>query len=183
MGYQPAFTFPPVKKVIVSADEQQQQITAENLPQPINLPHPGYLSTRFSSFHKAVDIAAGLGMPIYPITSGVVEEVNFSFWGLGNHVVISHSSGFKSTYGHMGRVFVKGGQQVSPSNIIGEVGLTGATSGPHTHLEVTFNGEYIDPQTILPQIPNFPREEDFKPVGGSKPKKTDLKKTLIPDFD
>ena len=84
----------------------------------------------------------------------------------------------------MGRIFVKTGQDITTGNTIGEVGLTGQTSGPHTHLEIKKDGRYIDPLTILPTIPNFPREEDFRPVGGAEVTKpqSELRKTLKPDF-
>lgn len=148
------FNFPPVKQaqVLAANNEQRQEIIASSFPQPVTLPHPGYLSTRFSRWHPGVDIATGLGMPVHPITTGVVEEVNFGFWGYGNHVIISHAGGFKSLYGHMGKIYVKKGQEVTSSSTLGEVGLSGQTSGPHTHLEITHQGDYIDPLTILPEI-------------------------------
>ena len=62
----------------------------------------------------------------------------------------------------MGKVYVKKDQKITTENILGEVGLTGRTSGPHTHLEVTRNGQFIDPQTILPEIPDMPKVEHIK---------------------
>ncbi len=147
---------PPVSQNKVLAQNiQTQDIKAEILP-PMNLPHPGYLSTRFSYWHPGIDIATGLGMPIRPIAEGVISEVNFSFWGLGNHVIITHSNRYKSIYGHMGRIYGKKGDFVTPSNILGEVGLTGHTSGPHTHLEIYKNDKAIDPLTILPPVQDYP---------------------------
>ncbi len=160
-GYYPVWAFPPVKPATVLAQEseQKQEIIASSFPQPISLPHPGYLSTKFSRWHPGIDIAAGLGMPIHPITTGVVEEVNHGFLGYGNYVIISHTGGFKSLYGHMSKIYVKEGQTVSSENILGEVGMSGQTSGPHTHLEITKDGNYIDPLTILPGIADMPKEE------------------------
>lgn len=161
LGYYPTFSIPPVKQAYVHAEthEQKGEIIAASFSQPLILPHPGFLSTRFSSFHPGVDIAAGLGMPIHPITEGEVSEVGRDFFGLGNFVVVSHQNGFKSKYAHMGKVYVKVGQKISSENTLGEVGLTGKTSGPHTHLEITKDGNYIDPQTILPEIPNMPASQ------------------------
>lgn len=173
--------FPPVQQSVVKAQiEQAQTIVGEEAP-PMSLPHPGYLSTRFSQWHPGIDLATGLGMPVRPIADGQVVEVNFFFWGLGNHVVISHTAGFVSTYAHMGRVYAKKGQRVSTANILGEVGLTGHTSGPHTHLEITKNGQYVNPLDFLPPIPNYPSMEFLKPVGGEL--KSDLHKNLKPDFN
>jgi len=156
-GYYPNFGIPPVKKSIVYAQvEQRGEVIAESFAQPVILPHPGYLSTRYSPYHPGVDIASGLGMPIHPINQGVVEEAGTDFFGLGKYVVISHQKGFKSKYAHMGKIYVKVGQEVTTESTIGEVGLTGKTSGPHTHLEITLNEKFIDPQTILPELPNIP---------------------------
>lgn len=166
LGYHPALIFPPVQKSVAFAiDEQTQDIESDLLPK-ISLPHPAYLSTRFSPYHKGVDLATGLGMPIHPITEGVVEEVNFGIFGYGNHVIIAHAKGLKSLYGHMDKIFVKVGQIVKDSDLLGTVGMTGNTSGPHTHLEITRNGDYIDPVTILPPLQDYPSEEYLKPYTG-----------------
>lgn len=155
-GYQPALTFPPVKLSSTLASEKQEQsaeILASSFPHAVILPHPGYLSTKYSSYHPGIDIASGLGMPIHPINPGVVEEAGRDFFGLGNYVVVAHSNGFKSKYAHMGKIYVKKDQEVTVENTLGEVGMTGNTSGPHTHLEISLNGKYINPQTILPELP------------------------------
>ena len=158
LGYYPTFSYPPIRQSVVRAQQEQSgEVIAASFPSPVILPHPGYLSTKFSNWHPGIDIAADLSTLIHPITSGKVLEVGTSFWGLGNFVVISHDNGFESKYAHMGRVFVKKDQIVSSEDILGEVGMSGNTSGPHTHLEITLNGKYINPQTILPEIPVMPR--------------------------
>lgn len=157
-GYYPNFGIPPVKKALVKASYQEQkgEIIAKSFSKPLILPHPGYLSTRFSISHPGIDIATGLGMPIHPIIDGEIVKVGRDFFGLGNFVEVSHQNGFKSKYAHMGKIYATVGAKVTSENILGEVGLTGNTSGPHTHLEVTLNGNYIDPQALLPEIPNMP---------------------------
>lgn len=95
-------------------------------------------------------------MLIHPITDGKVSTVGRNLFGLGNFVEVSHQNGFKSKYAHMGKVYVKVGQKITVENTLGEVGLTGQTSGPHTHLEVTREGKFIDPQALLPEIPGMP---------------------------
>lgn len=158
LGYYPAFSIPPIKHSVVKAtsDEQKGEIIADNFSKPLILPHPGYLSTRFSTWHPGLDIATGLGMPIHPIIDGEILQVGRDFWGLGNFVEVGHENGFKSKYAHMGKIFVKVGDKVTEESTLGEVGLTGHTSGPHTHLEVTLNGNYVNPQPLLPEIPNMP---------------------------
>lgn len=166
-GYQPIFSIPPIQKKVVHAQsEQSTSIDARSLPLSFQLPHPGYLSTRFSAFHPGVDIASGLGMPIHPVAKGKVSNQGFNFWGLGLVVTIDHGYGYTSTYAHMGKIYVKTGQEVDITDTLGEVGLTGKTSGPHTHLEITKDQKSIDPLTLLPTIRDFPKAEDFIAVGG-----------------
>jgi murein DD-endopeptidase MepM/ murein hydrolase activator NlpD len=159
-GYYPTFSFPPIKEKVIYAQvkEQKGEVIASSFSEPINLPHPGYLSTKFSSYHPGIDIASGLGMPIHPITDGTVEEVGRDIFGLGNYLVVSHENGFKSKYAHLGKIYVKKDQQVKKDNTLGEVGMSGNTSGPHTHLEVTRNGEFVDPQRLLPEISDMPKK-------------------------
>ncbi|MCR4306061.1 MAG: M23 family metallopeptidase [Candidatus Daviesbacteria bacterium] len=147
-----------MKRSVVKASplEQREEIIANSFSKPIIMPHPGYLSTKYSSYHPAVDIATGLGMPIHPIIDGEISQVGRDFFGLGNFVEVSHENGFKSKYAHMGNVYVQRGQKITSENTLGEVGLTGRTSGPHTHLEVTLNGNYVDPMALLPEIPETP---------------------------
>lgn len=165
-GYQPTLAIPPLKQNKAQAEfSQQQSIETLKLAYPFGLPHPGYISTRFSSWHPGVDIATGLGMPTRPIAPGRVVEVSWGFWGLGHTVIVEHEQNFRSTYGHMGKIFVKKDDIVSASTILGEVGLTGRTTGPHTHLEVTKSGRYIDPQTILPDLPDWPTNAGQAPSG------------------
>ncbi len=167
LGYQPTLNFPPIKTSFVLAEGnlQKTEIISGVMPM-IQLPHPGYLSTRFSTYHPGVDIATGLGMPIHPIADGRVEETNHGFFGYGNNVVVSHINGLKSLYGHMDRIYVKTGQEVKSGDSLGTVGLTGRTSGPHTHLEITKDSKYIDPLTILPSLQDYPSKEYWKPYGG-----------------
>lgn len=188
LGYFPTPTFPPTIKqtAVLAQSTQTAQVLPAQLPFAVQLPHPGYLSTRFSTYHPGVDLATGDGMPIHPIGEGVVTEANFSFWGYGNHVIIYHPGGYKSLYGHMAKIYVKKGQQVDQNTILGLVGLTGHTSGPHTHLEVTKDGQYLDPLTILPPVQDYPSAEFLGSRGGNVIQTADqskpLSKNLKPEF-
>ncbi len=184
LGYQPTLSFPPIQKQPVHAQDtgvQTDTITSKEIPQ-ISLPHPGYLSTRFSYFHPGIDIATGLGMPVRPITEGVVSEVNFWVFGYGHHVIITHPDNLTSLYGHLDRVYVKVGQSVTPETTLGTVGLTGFTSGSHTHLEIRRDGKPIDPLPLLPPLQNYPSAEFLRPVGGNTSQVENLTKSLKPDF-
>ncbi len=162
LDYQPTLSFPPIRQSTVRAVvEQSQTIEAKSLPFVASLPHPGYLSTHFSSFHPGIDIAAGLGMPIHPIAAGVVISTGYNFWGLGLTATLDHGEGYHSLYAHLGKIYVKPGQNLTINDTLGEVGLTGHTSGPHTHLEISKDGQNFDPLTILPEIRQLPKQEDF----------------------
>ena len=167
-GYQPTLQFPPLKKSVVNAQESEQQktIQSQSTTLAFQAPHPGYLSTHFSSYHPGVDLATGLGMPIKPIAKGKVISAGFNFWGLGLVVEVDHGEGYRSLYAHMGTIYVQTGQEVSAENLLGEVGLTGNTSGPHTHLEIYKDGAAIDPVSILPPLREQPQESDFIAIGG-----------------
>lgn len=173
-----------VTPLVFAEDTQKPEVLSSSFSKPVSLPHPGYLTTKFSSYHPGIDIAAGLGMPIRPIMPGIVEEVNFGFIGYGNHVIIAHTQGFKSLYAHMGRVFVKKGQTVDQNTMLGDVGLTGSTTGPHTHLEITKNDAHIDPLTLLPPTDPNPGGKSNKATG--EPNiysiQTTLHKELKPEF-
>lgn len=167
-GYQPTLQFPPLKKSVAHAQENEQvkTIQAQSTNLAFQNPHPGYLSTRFSSYHPGIDLATGLGMPIKPIAKGKVTSAGFNFWGLGLVVEIDHGEGYKSIYAHMGTIYVQNGQEVDQNSLLGDVGLTGNTSGPHTHLEIYKDGKAIDPASILPPLRLQPQESDFVAVGG-----------------
>lgn len=155
-GYQPILAIPPIQKSIAQADfTQDQYITAGTLSEAFKLPHPGYLTTSYSVWHPGIDIATGLGMPIHPILKGKVTEVHYGFFGYGNQITIEHELGYKSTYSHMSKIYAKVGDTVTQLSILGEVGLTGRTTGPHTHLEITKDDKYIDPAKVLPKVPDF----------------------------
>lgn len=153
-GYTPQIDHFSLKPSVVKAD-LEPEVTATKAPITFGLPHIGYISTYFSNFHPGIDIAAGLGFPVRAIASGTVTSQGYNFFGLGLVVEITHEYGYKSTYGHLGKTYVKAGQKVSQDDRIGEVGLTGHTSGPHTHFELTKDNQYLDPLTVLPTLPNI----------------------------
>ncbi|MEP6615200.1 MAG: M23 family metallopeptidase [Ginsengibacter sp.] len=95
--------------------------------------------------HKGLDFTAPQGTPIYATGNGVVTESGFSEGGYGNHVVINHGYGYETLYGHMVRVKVRNGQRVKRGELIGWVGSSGKSTGPHCHYEVHINGVEVDP--------------------------------------
>ncbi len=95
--------------------------------------------------HAGLDFAAPVGTPIYATSDGVVQIAGFNTDGYGNKVVINHGYGYQTLYGHMVRVKVRAGQTVKRGEVIGYVGSTGKSTGPHCHYEVIKRGGKVDP--------------------------------------
>ena len=96
-------------------------------------------------FHQGLDFTAPTGTPIYASANGVVKTAGNLGTGYGIHVVINHGYGYQTLYGHMVKVKVRPGQKVVRGEIIGYVGNTGKSTGPHCHYEVHKNGRPLDP--------------------------------------
>jgi murein DD-endopeptidase MepM/ murein hydrolase activator NlpD len=103
---------------------------------------PIYKTTKM---HPGIDFTAPQGTPIYATADGVVKMAGFSDGGYGNHVVINHGYGYETLYGHMFKVKARAGEKVKRGEVIGYVGSTGKSTGPHCHYEVHKNGQKIDP--------------------------------------
>ena len=103
----------------------------------------------YHRYHKAIDLAEPVGSPVYPIMDGVVESISYQRFSYGNHIIIDHGFGFKSLYAHLSKIVIKKGQEIDKNTVIGLVGNTGRSTGPHLHLEVYDNGQPFNPLTIL----------------------------------
>jgi murein DD-endopeptidase MepM/ murein hydrolase activator NlpD len=101
----------------------------------------------FSRMHRGVDFGAAAGTPIQAAGDGVVETAGWS-GGYGNYVRLRHNGTYATAYGHMSRIAVKAGQRVRQGQIIGYVGSTGMSTGPHLHYETLINGSQINPLSI-----------------------------------
>jgi murein DD-endopeptidase MepM/ murein hydrolase activator NlpD len=95
--------------------------------------------------HTGLDFAAAIGTPIYATADGTIVSTSYDEGGYGNHVVINHGYGYGTLYGHMVRIKVHPGEKVKRGQVIGWVGSTGKSTGPHCHYEVIRNGTKIDP--------------------------------------
>jgi murein DD-endopeptidase MepM/ murein hydrolase activator NlpD len=96
-------------------------------------------------FHAGLDFSAPQGTPIYATADGVVKTAGLSDGGYGNHVIIDHGYGYETLYGHMVRIKARRGSRVTRGEVIGYVGSTGKSTGPHCHYEVHKNGQKLDP--------------------------------------
>lgn len=95
--------------------------------------------------HNGLDFTAPQGTPIYATGDGKVELAGYDQGGFGNHVVINNGYGYKTLFGHMSKIKVKRGQNVKRGEVIGYVGSTGKSTGPHCHYEVFVNGREVNP--------------------------------------
>lgn len=95
--------------------------------------------------HAGLDFAAPQGTPIYATANGTVSIAGNTGDGYGNHVVVNHGYGYETLYGHMYRVKARRGQRVKRGEVIGYVGSTGKSTGPHCHYEVHKNDRPVDP--------------------------------------
>jgi murein DD-endopeptidase MepM/ murein hydrolase activator NlpD len=101
----------------------------------------------FTRMHKGLDIGAPRGAPIHAMTDGVVSFAGRT-GGYGNFVKLVHGGGLASGYGHMSRIAVASGTRVRQGQVIGYVGSTGMSTGPHLHWEVWKNGGAINPRSV-----------------------------------
>ena len=100
------------------------------------------------SFHHGVDIPCPTGTPIVASESGTVITAGWSY-SLGNYVVIDHGGGMTTVYGHNSSFAVSAGTVVSKGQVIAYAGSTGQSTGPHCHIAVRINGNYVDPLPYL----------------------------------
>lgn len=95
--------------------------------------------------HTGMDFTADKGTEVYVTGDGVVEEVERKVWGYGLNVVVNHGYGYKTRYAHLSKANVRKGQKLKRGDLIGLVGSTGKSTGPHLHYEVEKNGKKLNP--------------------------------------
>jgi len=99
--------------------------------------------------HYGVDFAGSMGNAIYAVDAGTVVYAGWNDWGYGNLIILDHGNGWQSLYGHLSQINVSCGQNVGQSDVIGLMGSTGHSSGPHLHFELSYNGAHINPHVIF----------------------------------
>ena len=102
---------------------------------------------RYMRMHSGMDFGGGYGAPIYAVTDGTVVHAGRK-GGFGNYVKLEHGGGLASGYGHMSRIAVSNGRRVRRGQIIGYIGSTGLSTGPHLHYELYRGGRPIDPRSV-----------------------------------
>ncbi|RPI13510.1 MAG: M23 family metallopeptidase [Ignavibacteriae bacterium] len=126
---------------------------------PIGLPYDGKMSSEYGlrsnpfggrggEFHPGIDFKGPYGDAVYATGEGIVEDNDWN-GGYGNAVVINHKFGLTTLYGHLSKVNVNKGDKVRAGDLIGFIGSTGRSTGPHLHYEIRKNGDDIDPNPFL----------------------------------
>lgn len=119
----------------------------------------GYISSPFGGrpnpfsgygrdWHPGIDIAVDYGTPVYASAAGYVEQSGW-YGGYGKYVRLSHDFGYETAYGHMSRLAVEAGSFVKKGEVIGYVGSTGYSTGPHLHFEILKYGEQVNPSSLM----------------------------------
>ncbi|MCF8224520.1 MAG: M23 family metallopeptidase [Bacteroidales bacterium] len=101
--------------------------------------------TRNTRYHHGIDISGRKGLKIHATGDGTVELAKFNRFGYGKEVIINHGFGYKSRYAHMDNILVDRGQKVKRGQVIGTLGNSGRSTGPHLHYEIRLNNKAINP--------------------------------------
>lgn len=138
----------------IEAENYRREVTPSQWPTS-----GGYISSSFGGranpfggygrdCHPGIDIATDYGEPVYASAAGYVQQAGW-YGGYGIYARINHDYGYQTAYGHMSRVVCRAGQYVKKGEIIGYVGSTGYSTGPHLHFEVIHYGEQVDPSSLM----------------------------------
>ena len=103
----------------------------------------------YNRMHNGIDMACAQGTPIYATRAGKVTTASYQAGGAGYYVSINHLDGFSSIYMHMTNYVVSAGQSVSQGQLIGYVGSTGISTGPHLHFGISYAGSYVNPLAYI----------------------------------
>lgn len=157
-----------VSDQLVGVDKKTQAIEIKNpkdgsvikeINPTVSWPVKGVITLEFAQsnppyqpFHTGIDIGSPsrkVGDPVHPVMDGKVIYAGEIFWGYGKHIIIDHGNNVTSVYGHLDKIFVYKGQEVKINDVIGNVGSTGWSTGPHLHLETRVFGIPVNPRTFL----------------------------------
>ena len=134
------------KSDLLAAIPAIQPVRNENLKQMAS--GFGYRTDPFTKarkMHEGMDFTAKTGTPIYATGDGVVAKADNTASGYGNHIVIRHGFGYETLYAHLSKYKARAGQRVKRGDVIGYVGSTGRSEGPHLHYEVHKDGKVVNP--------------------------------------
>ena len=144
--------------VVVLARKNGEMVSCVPAIPPVQLDNI-HLSSRFGyrsdpfkgtpKMHNGLDFAGSKGEPVYATGNGKVIEAARNFFGYGNEVVIDHGFGYKTRYAHLDKILVKEGQMVERGELVGELGNSGRSTGPHLHYEVSYRDRMVNPMNFF----------------------------------
>ena len=155
---------------LIDVDKETRTITilnpldgsvATEVNQEMAWPVSGKVTLRFGEsslyqlFHTGIDIANPdglIGDPITPFMEGVVTYAGETARGYGKHVIVDHGNNISSVYAHLDRVYAYNGQKVKIGDVMGKMGSTGWSTGPHLHFEIRVYGIPVNPEEVLGEI-------------------------------
>lgn len=105
--------------------------------------------TKAAKMHTGIDYVAKLGTPVMATADGKVIKIEHKSTGYGNNLIIKHANGFKTRYSQLKDIKVTLGQKVSQKDIVGTVGSSGTSTGPHLHYEIELNGTKVNPEYYI----------------------------------
>ncbi|RPH33650.1 MAG: M23 family metallopeptidase [Bacteroidales bacterium] len=123
--------------------------------------------THRATMHYGIDFTGDIGTPIHATGEGIVVDAEFSFTGYGKEVLIDHGFGYKTRYAHLSKIDVKSGDKVKRGQVVGLLGNTGRSTGPHLHYEVLLRNSAIDPLNYFNDltIEDYDKMVKFATVG------------------
>lgn len=130
--------------------KDQAQVVGETAPVLQRPFSGGLITTHFSSWHPGIDLAIAQGTPVKPIMAGKVTQAQWDF-GYGQCILVDHGNGMISRYAHLSKMNARVGDEVNSETVIGLVGSTGYSTGPHLHIEISVNDSRVDPLGLLPE--------------------------------
>jgi murein DD-endopeptidase MepM/ murein hydrolase activator NlpD len=158
----------------IEKNEKIGLIWSDNLPiySPLNIENikkisdyygfrPNHPILHIPTFHFGMDFDAEIGDNVFSTANGIVEKVDTIKYGYGNNIIINHGYGYKTRYAHLDEIFVKEGDFIKLNDVIGTVGSTGLSTGPHLHYEIIFNDKPIDPMSLLIENPSKNKGSDY----------------------
>jgi murein DD-endopeptidase MepM/ murein hydrolase activator NlpD len=144
------------RDLLLEADRHSNLMIRKPSIQPISLENFYWISSVFGyridpiykrrAMHRGLDFAAAIGTPVYATGDGVVKRTKVAKNGYGKEVVIDHGFGYTTRYGHLHEILVHVGQKIKRGNVIGTLGDSGRSTGPHLHYEVLENGRAKNPK-------------------------------------
>ena len=141
--------------LVEMADENQKKIACIPSIQPVSVKDLTFISSyfgvridpfsKYQKPHYGLDFVAPMGTKIYATGDGIVTLSKYSRKGYGNEIIIDHNFGYNSRYAHLDKILIKEGQKVKRGQLIGLLGNTGRSTGPHLHYEIRYNNQPINP--------------------------------------